>query len=328
MRRTAAPLGSGGLPHPRRTGGDQFRHEALLYSGDDGFIAGTVPFLREGAVAGEAALVVVSADKIAKLRGALGADADSVMFADMAQVGLNPARIIPAWRDFVADQVAYGRGFRGIGEPIWAGRPAPELVECQRHESLLNLAFVDAPGWRLLCPYDTDALGRDVIQEACASHPYVVDGGARRPSTSYRGLGSVTAPFDVPLPAPPVTPDELTFEAGSLVALRAFVGRRATSAGLSAGLIADFVLAVSELAANSIRHGGGRGVLRMWEHDGAVVCEVSDDGRFDEPLAGRERPSRDQNGGRGLWLVNQLCDLVQVRSFPTGTVVRVHLKMC
>jgi MEDS: MEthanogen/methylotroph, DcmR Sensory domain len=43
---------------------------------------------------------------------------------------------------------------RGIGEPLFATRSADELVECQRHEALLNLAFQDAPGFWLLCPYD------------------------------------------------------------------------------------------------------------------------------------------------------------------------------
>jgi anti-sigma regulatory factor (Ser/Thr protein kinase) len=56
-----------------------------------------------------------------------------------------------------------------------------------------------------------------------------------------------------------------------------------------------------------------------------VVCEVTDAGYFDQPLAGRRRPDADRVGGRGMWLVNQLCDLVQVRTLPEGTVVRMHL---
>jgi hypothetical protein len=58
-----------------------------------------------------------------------------------------------------------------------------------------------------------------------------------------------------------------------------------------------------------------------------MVCEVRDSGRFDSPLAGRERPRGDQVGGWGLWLANQLCELVQVRSFPDGTVVRLHVSV-
>ena len=106
-----------------------FKHEAMLYAGIDGFVNGTAPFLREGVAAGEPALVVVSADKIRKLRAALGADADAVFFADMADVGANPARIIPAWRRFVDDHAPAGRPLRGIGEPIYPERSPDALVD-------------------------------------------------------------------------------------------------------------------------------------------------------------------------------------------------------
>src|ERR1700674_6028540 len=81
---------------------EKFRHEALLYAGWAEFVAGTVPFIRDGVRAGEPVLVVESVDKIEMLRLALSDDADAVLFADMAEVGANPARIIPAWHDFVS----------------------------------------------------------------------------------------------------------------------------------------------------------------------------------------------------------------------------------
>ena len=56
------------------------------------------------------------------------------------------------------------------------------------------------------------------------------------------------------------------------------------------------------------------------------MCEVRDTGLIAEPLVGRHRPEDGTVGGHGLWLVNQLCDLVQVRSSPTGSVVRVHMR--
>jgi anti-sigma regulatory factor (Ser/Thr protein kinase) len=56
---------------------------------------------------------------------------------------------------------------------------------------------------------------------------------------------------------------------------------------------------------------------------GAAVVEFSDSGRVTDPLAGRLMPSLEQTGGRGVYLVNQLCDLVQLRSSDHGTVVRV-----
>ena len=82
--------------------------------------------------------------------------------------GANPACIIPAWREFVDEHAAASRALRGIGEPIWPDRTSAELVECQRHESLLNLAFAGTRSFHLLCPYDTEALDAAVIEEATA----------------------------------------------------------------------------------------------------------------------------------------------------------------
>src|SRR5438132_6772395 len=128
-----------------------FRHEALLYAGQAEFVDGTTAFIRDALASEEPVLVVVDAAKIDLLREELGRDADddTVCFADMAEVGRNPARIIPAWREFVAHRAGEGGAVRGIGEPIWAGRTPAELVECQRHEALLNLAFAGTPAWWL-----------------------------------------------------------------------------------------------------------------------------------------------------------------------------------
>jgi anti-sigma regulatory factor (Ser/Thr protein kinase) len=86
----------------------------------------------------------------------------------------------------------------------------------------------------------------------------------------------------------------------------------------------DLALAVSEVAANSVRHGGGSGVLRIWQDGDTLVCEVRDHGHIDDPLVGRALPEPMAEGQRGLWLVNQLCDLVQLRSLDDGVVVRLH----
>ena len=82
-------------------------------------------------------------------------------------------------------------------------------------------------------------------------------------------------------------------------------------------------LAASELATNSVRHGGGTGTVAMWLDKGAAVLQFTDAGTLLDPLTGRLSPPLDSEGGRGLYLVNQLCDLVQVRSSDRGTTVRV-----
>jgi anti-sigma regulatory factor (Ser/Thr protein kinase) len=304
----------------------EFVHEALLYAGLDGFLEGTLPFLREGLEGDEPMLVAVDGGKIARLRDELGPDRERVCFADMAEVGANPARIIPVWQRFLDEQGAGDRPLRGIGEPIWNGRSPAELVECQRHESLLNLAFTGGPPWRLLCPYDTDALEDAVIDEALRSHPGILEGGARRQSESCRDLGEIARPFDSPLPEPLSKPDELAFAAGSLAPVRHLVQHRADDAGLSRGRTAELVMAVNEVATNSVRHGGGQGVLRVWQEDETLVCEIRDRGRIGEPMVGRRQPRPGRQGGRGLWIANQLCELVQVRSFEDGSVVRLFMR--
>ena len=303
-----------------------FAHEAMLYDGYDEFVSATTEFIREGVDAGEPVLVVVGAAKIARLREELNEAGDAVLFADMAELGANPARIIPAWQQFVEQHLRDDRPVRGIGEPIWAERTADELVECQRHESLLNLAFADAPAWRLLCPYDVSKLADAVIEEALRSHPIVVRNGQRGASASYGGLSAPARPFDLPLSDPPANAELLEFDGAHLVGGRQLVSSRAADAGLSRARANDLVLAVNEILTNSVRHGGGSGVLRIWQDDSRLVCEVEDHGRIADPLVDRRRPDPDQMGGRGLWMANQICDLVQLSSAGGGrNIVRLHM---
>jgi anti-sigma regulatory factor (Ser/Thr protein kinase) len=311
------------------TGADvaSFRHEALFYAAESQFVERVGAFLREGVHRGEPALVVVSDRKIGMLREELGPDAAAVRFADMAEVGANPARIIPAWLDFVAELEPTGTRFRGVGEPIWPDRTPDQLVECERHEALLNLAFADSAPWWLLCPYDTSALGTAVIDEARRNHPYLSNGEGGRASDVYRGLEDVAQPFAHPLPEPTGPTEELAFGDRELDMVRRFVEGNALAFGLSAERTDDLVLAANEVATNSVRHGGGRGTIRMWREPMAAVCEVSDPGRLDHPLVGRSRPSVDEASGFGLWIVHQVCDLVQIRTFPTGSVVRLHVTL-
>jgi anti-sigma regulatory factor (Ser/Thr protein kinase) len=303
----------------------EFRHDALFYAGIGEFVDRTASFIDDSVAHREPILVVVNAGKIELLRDRLGGEPDGVRFVDV-EIGKNPARSIPAWHEFVAEQ-APGRRCRGVGEPIWAERSAEELIECERHEALLNLAFADGPAWWLACPYDTGSLAPSVLDEAKRNHPHLVDGGQRHESQTYRGLADLASPFDEPLPEPAGTPVRYAFGAGAdpLSAVRGRAANAATGFGLDTARTGDLVLTVNEVATNSVRHGGGSGVLRIWEEDASLICEVSDAGRIEDPLVGRGKPSTDRGSGFGLWLANQLCDLVQIRTFPTGSVVRLHV---
>jgi anti-sigma regulatory factor (Ser/Thr protein kinase) len=302
---------------------DRFRHEAIFYAGPDEFVAATAPGLHAAVERQEAVLVVVDQPKITLLRSALGSRADGIRFADMRTVGHNPARIIPKWRAFVDEHALYGRAVHGIGEPIWAGRTPTELVECRHHEALLNLAFADDPSFCLRCPYDVEALPADVITEARGSHPFLGhDGDLSVTNPGWRV--EATRLFDEPLTDPHEPVTELAFDRRSLPGVRRLVARHAAAGGLDEAAAGDLMLAADELATNSVRHGGGFGTLRAWVDHASVVCEVIDRGQIIDPLVGRRRPRPSDFGGRGLWMVNQLCDLVQIRSTPGATVIRLH----
>lgn len=110
--------------------------------------------------------------------------------------------------------------------------------------------------------------------------------------------------------------------------LRDAVGREALRAGLDPGRASDFVLAAHELAANSVVHAGGRGWLRLWTLDDSLICEVRDDGVFEDAAAGRRRPPLTGDGGAGLWIVREACDLVEISSLPGhGTIARMLMKL-
>jgi anti-sigma regulatory factor (Ser/Thr protein kinase) len=303
-------------------GASSFRHEALLYEDLDAFVDGARAFIEGGLDEDAATLVVVHPAKIDALRAALGAEAASVEFADMAVVGANPSRIIPAWRDFVTRHAGTGRPLRGIGEPIWAQRTPAELAECHIHESLLNLAFAEGPAFWLLCPYDTKSLDAAALAGARRNHAFVQSGADHHPSEHFSA--SVTDLFCEPLSPSPGDAESLHFGRDDLSDVRRLVRHRARDCGLDGDRATDLIFAINELATNSVIHGEGRGTLVVWRERDTLLCEVRDDGILDRPLAGRVRPRVDQPGGRGLWLVNQLCDLVQVRTLSAGTVVRVH----
>ena len=153
------------------------------------------------------------------LRMALGPDARRVGFADMETLGRNPGRIIGAWRDFVREHAGGHAVPVGIGEPIWPGRSPAEVVECQRHETLLNLAFPPTTPWTLLCPYDAERLPDEVLDGRAAQPP--ARDRARRDAPQRRlrprdpGRGAA--------PGPGRRPTVLRFTHGDLAFVREFI---------------------------------------------------------------------------------------------------------
>jgi anti-sigma regulatory factor (Ser/Thr protein kinase) len=112
-----------------------------------------------------------------------------------------------------------------------------------------------------------------------------------------------------------------------LAAIRAVVHRYALKAGLSEARAIDLTLAVSEVAANTVRHAKSPGSLQIWYDTSEIVCQIHDGGVIADPLAGRRPPSLDAPGGHGLWIVNQVCDQVDMQSDENGTTIRLHMTL-
>lgn len=301
-------------------------HQGLVYSGLEDFLDHTAPFVLEAVAADEPVLIMVQGAKIDALRRYLDADlAARVEFVDMTEVGRNPARIIDAWQQFTHRWSGTGGALAGIGEPIWAGRSPEEIDECHRHESLLNLALADGPSLRILCPYDADALTPDVIDDAHTTHPVVSHNGTYAASPAFSGMPGAREIFGGRLSDPPHDSIAFPFTLDSLGILRMIAAPFGAERGLDETQVDSLVLAVNELATNSVTHGGGAGVVRLWSTETTVVCEVDDRGTLDDPLLGRSRPRKGDSSGHGVWIVNQLCDLVQMRSEDGSTRIRLHI---
>jgi len=293
-------------------------HQALFYSGNDEYLAGISDFVKPALERTEPVAIAVPAPKLQLLRDELGDRAAPIELLDMCELGRNPARIIPVVVSMIQ---RYGGPLRYVGEPIWPGRSPEEIREATRHEALINVAWPDADV-RVLCPYDIDQLDAEVLLDAEHTHPGVVRDRHLGASPAY-AEGRPPAGCDLPLPSPPADAAAQDFEIHDLRRLRAWVAERAAASGLDRDRVAALVTAVNELTSNTIKHAATHGTLRFWTMPGEVVFEVEDEGHIDDPLAGRRRQAKG-SGGLGLWMVNQLCDLVEVRTSAAGTTIRVH----
>jgi anti-sigma regulatory factor (Ser/Thr protein kinase) len=303
---------------------EEFVHPALFYRDDEQYLAGTVPFVRDGLAAGEPVAVAVPGPNLELIRRALGGDAQRVLLRDMTAAGRNPGRIIPGVLLAFANTHP-GRRVRLIGEPIWAGRSATEYPACAQHEALINAAFTGRSA-TILCPYNTELLDPMWVADAYRTHPVIWDGGDQFVSAHYDDPVLVAATFNRPLSGPPADATTTAVDLSTLRAVRRFVAAYADRAGLAPDRVADLTVAVSELAGNAVKHGGGVGEIALWIEQDRLVCQVTDRGYVSHPLAGRiPVPADAPTGGRGLLLVHQLCDLVRVHTTPAGTTTRIYL---
>jgi anti-sigma regulatory factor (Ser/Thr protein kinase) len=311
---------------PRRGGPAGFDHRAFVYTDDQEFVHRATPFVRAGVIAGEAVLVAVPQARIALLREDLGRYSDQVTFVDMTEVGRNPARIIPLWQSLLDENP--NRPVRGLSEAVYAGRSSAEIEEVKLHEALVNVAFEHSGPFRMHCPYGASILSPDL--SLTENHPVVLpaEPGRHLPADPGPGWAEVAEKiFRTPLSGVPERAERRTFGPAELSGLRAWGDAWARSCGLSEDRNDDLALALHEICTNTIRFGGGHGTISRWQDRNSLICEVTDTGYISDLLVGRLLAAVTHESGRGVWLANQVCDLVQIRSSGGHTQVRLQMDL-
>ncbi|MGE5133487.1 MAG: anti-sigma factor RsbA family regulatory protein [Gemmatimonadota bacterium] len=301
----------------------RLQHGLFFYRAPAEFIAAVLGFVQDGVAAGEAVLVAATGPDLVRLRAQLDGQSEHVTWADMSGTGINPRRITAAMRAFAEDHP--GRPLRYVQEPAWPTRAPAELCEVIRHEALVNLALAGLPA-SILCGYDT-RLPAATLASAERVHPLLAEHGQWRPSPPYTPAVPIPPDCDQPLGLPPAAAAVLAYREDQ-VTVRRFAAEQAELAGLPGDRVMDLVIAIGELAGNTLAHTRGPGTLAVWTTGGELVCQLHDSGEIADPLAGSRRPDpAAPGGGRGLWVVHQLCDLVETRSGPAGTTTRLHMRL-
>jgi anti-sigma regulatory factor (Ser/Thr protein kinase) len=297
---------------------EQYRHEAVPYAGPDGLVSRGAALVEDAAANGEQVVFLLTASKTAALRDTLGDRSPDVTYVDMDEPGRNPARLLAMLDGFRAQ--AAGRRCVSVNEPVLAGAAAAVLAEVQLGESVLNAPALQSWPMSVRCLYDTAQLDAAALADMRRAHP-AVHGEDSNPSYEPDLAGTL---FAQALPAAPRgAPGQDVRGSAALASMRQFV--RDAAFALEAERREDLVLAANEIVTNSLQHGGGECRISVWDETDSVVCEVRDPGQITDLMVGRLAPSRDAGTGRGLWLANHLCDLVQVRSAADGTTVRLHV---
>jgi anti-sigma regulatory factor (Ser/Thr protein kinase) len=302
------------------TGGAGLRHVALFYRDQAEYRSRILDSVRGALARGEPSYLMLPEAEVRLVDEQLGAEPGELQCADVASIGRNPARIIPDLQAFFDKHP--GQRVHLIGQPAWPERSAAEICEIIRHEALINLAFSRTPA-TIVCAYDATRLEPSAITGAHFTHREHLGDGQPDAVTAPGVPWQFPPECDEPLPPPPDTAQTLSYDT-DLAPVRRLVERHVRTTRLGDERASDLVLAASEVAANTLGHTKAGGTLQIWHDEHEIVCQAQDQGWIADPLAGRIRRGPDSRG-HGLFLVNHVCDLVEIRTTPTGTTVRMHM---
>lgn len=304
-----------------------FAHTAVQHGSTEELVGELTPLLREWLSRRDHVFVNLTADRVEALRAALGSGADRVRWTDTYDWAPHPARRLRAIQELLEDDDRAGPGrLRFVGECAFPAA-SPELaVEWERFEAVLNDVLADAPV-TMVCTYDVNDLPEDLIERVPSTHPMLgVDPVV--PNASYR------RPLDVlHIPtalSPP--PASATHEGGRVAPARArslvrdVLSRVEATGPRTRHALDDLAVVATELVTNAWQVQADSIDVWCWHEGDEMGVQVDDDGPgLRDPFAGYRRPASGVVGGRGLWIVRQLADLVEIASDGRGTSVRARI---
>ncbi len=308
-----------------------FEHSACIYDSDQQYLDTAVPFLADGLALGEPVLAVTTPANLELLNTALGTRSSEFDYAESAFFGRRPPQRVAAFYRYWKGHHAAREGGPGNGrvrvlaEPVWAGRSAREITAWARMEAALNVALAPTT-ISMICPYDARTLDPDIITDALCTHPVQVTGSDPSPSPRYVDPAAFARSCDnSPLPEPPPTADAFDFD-GDLRGLRRFITDCAAAHGVVGDRADLLVLAVSEVGAYLKSRWPSSAAVRAWEQPGAVVCDFRQPaGRITDPFLGLRPAELVVGDGDGLWLTNQICDWMEIRSGADGCAIQLQV---
>src|SRR6266498_1159370 len=262
--------------------GSAFAHHACIYASGQEFLAMAIPFVRNGLALDEPVLVPTTAANLQLLGDALYADADKFDYAETAYFGRRPPQRVAAFHRYWQRHASGNhRHVRVLAEPVRAGRSDRQVTAWQRMESALNVVLSATNIW-MICPYDARVVDQAILRAARQTHPDRVEGGQIQPSGG-------------------------------------FVASQAAAHGLSGERVKLLVYAASEAAGYLLEQGSQRLTVCLWTAAGQLTCQINGHaGLAGDAFAGLRPPAMEPRPGDGLWLAQQVCDLVEVRAHHTG----------
>jgi anti-sigma regulatory factor (Ser/Thr protein kinase) len=297
----------------------ELRHHAFIYESDDEYVARSVAFLKDGLEAGEGAIVGNTRDGLAKMRDALGADADRVTFLDVSSTYTRPARTVAAYYGIFREHLRTAPVVRAVAD-FQGGPTSRDWEEWTGYEAITNLAYSHLPVW-VVCTYNAEELPDPVLDGVWRTHPEVLSDRwhASDDFEDPRALVRKLTPEPEPLP------ELRSFSAGDeLEPFRERLARELVAEHVPEASALRMLVAGTEVAANAVRHGAGIEEVRVGSVEGRFVCEVIDRGSgFDDPVAGYLAPR--EGTGTGLWVTRQLTWRVECFHSPRGFTVRLWL---